>query len=151
MAAGHGLSIMRFGISTLMLTIFAVAVVCGIVLKGSFVAFGVGFIALAVLLIELMSKAGPRPLVVQETTTEFEAYMLRDYLAEHGVTAHVEDGRAAYAYSGIVRPRVLVAPRDAERTIKIMQALAQRQAAANESDTGPDEPSTPDDHVADNC
>ena len=142
---------MRFGISTLMLIIFAVAVVCGIVLKGSFVAFGIGFVALAVLLIELMSQSGPRPVVVQETATEAEAYMLRDYLAEHGVLARVEDGRGAYAYSGLVRPRVLVSPQDADRTIEIMQELAQRQAAAATESAAPfDEQSTPDDHDADN-
>ena len=142
---------MRFGISTLMLIIFAVAVVCGIVLKGSFVAFGIGFLALAVLLIELMSKAGPRPVVVRETATEVEAYMLRDYLAEFGVVARVEDGRAAYAYSGLVRPRVLVAPQDAERTMRIMEEFAHRQAAAATADSASPtgEQSPPDDHDAD--
>jgi hypothetical protein len=142
---------MRFGISTLMLIIFAVAVVCGIVLKGSFVAFGIGFVALAVLLIELISKSGPRPVVVRETATDVEAYMLRDYLAEHGVVARVEDGRAAYAYSGLVRPRVLVAPQDAERTVRIMQELANRKAAeaTGESAAPPHEHFSPDDDDAD--
>ena len=142
---------MRFGISTLMLIIFAVAVVCGIVLKGSFVAFGIGFVALAVLLIELMSKSGPRPVVVQETATEAGAYMLRDYLAEHGVVARVEERHAAYVYPGLIRPRVLVAPQDAERTIQIMQELAQRQTAAGATDSAAptDEHSTPDDHDSD--
>ena len=142
---------MRFGISTLMLIIFAVAVICGIVLNGSFIAFGIGFVALAVLLIELMSKSGPRPIVVKETATEAEAFMLRDYLAEHGVVARVEESRAGYVYPGLVRPRVLVSPQDSERTMQIMQELAQRQAAAatTESATEPDEPSPPDDHGAD--
>jgi hypothetical protein len=141
---------MRFGISTLMVIIFAVAVVCGIVLKGSFVAFGIGFVALAVLLIELMSKSGPRPVVVQETATEADAYMLRDYLFEHGVEARVEGGRGGNIYPGIMRPRVLVAPQDAERTLEIMQELAKRQAspAATEAARADEQPS-PDDHDAD--
>jgi hypothetical protein len=132
-----------------MLLVFAASIVCGIVLNGSFVAFGIGFIALAVLLIELMSKSGPRPVVVEEPATEVEAYMLRDYLAEHGVEARVEEGRAGSIYPGLLRPRVLVAPQDAERTFEIMQELANRQAsAANVAASA--EPSSAKDNDADN-
>lgn len=132
-----------------MLITFAAAVVCGIVLKGSFIAFGIGFVALAVLLIELMSKSGPRPVVVQEPATEVEAYLLRDFLAEHGVEARVEEGRAGYIYPGLMRPRVLVEPQDAERTFEIMQELAKRQATAAAKVATPDEQSPADDHDAD--
>lgn len=43
---------MKFGLSTLMVVVFVAAIICGIVLRGSFLAFGIGFMALAVLIVQ---------------------------------------------------------------------------------------------------
>jgi hypothetical protein len=116
---------MKFGISSLMIIVFAASVVCGIGFNGSFVAFGVGFVALVVLLIHLIAKSGPRPVVVGEMTTETEAHMLRNYLEEHGVDARVEGGRAGLAYPTISNPRVVVPLDQASRTMEILMELRQ--------------------------
>ena len=111
---------MKFGISSLMLLVFVASIICGIVLNGSFLAFAIGFMALAVLLGRLVSRTGPGSLTVQETATDAEAHLLRNYLTDHGVTAWVEGGLAIQAATGGFRPRVVVPERQAELASKVL-------------------------------
>jgi para-aminobenzoate synthetase component 1 len=110
----------KFGISSLMLVVLAASIICGVMLQESFIAFAIGFIALAILLGRLVSQSGPRSLTVHETATEADAHLLRNYLADHGVKAWVEGGMAVQSYAGLFRPRVVVPEGQAELAKQIM-------------------------------
>jgi para-aminobenzoate synthetase component 1 len=113
----------RFGISSLLILVLASSIICGIALQGSFLAFAIGFVALAFLLARL-TTAGPRSLTVRETTSEVDAAYIRDYLTAHGVTAWIEGSLAMELHPTVMlRPRVVVPERQAELAGKIMQQL----------------------------
>ena len=104
-----------------MLVVFVAAIVSGIALSNSFLAFGVGLVALGVFTWRLMSNSGPRPIVAHETNNELEAHMLRNYLADHGVDARVEGGQSGLPYPGLIPARVVVPPNEAERTADLLR------------------------------
>ena len=114
---------MKFGISTLMGVVFVAAIICGIALRGSFVAFVVGFGALAVLIMQLMRRSGPRPIAVHEADNEAEAHLVRNYLVEHGIAARVEGDRGSPIYPGVIRPRVVVPPEQAAQSDELLLEL----------------------------
>jgi hypothetical protein len=119
---------MKFGLSTLMLAVFIASIVFGVTVHGSFVAFAIGFVSLAVLLAQLMATSGPRPVVVLESASAVDAHMLRNFLVEHGVNARVEGALTTGAYPTVTRPRVIVPPTQSERAYAVMQQLAERNA-----------------------
>ena len=121
---------MKYGISTLMFLVFAASVVLGVVLKGSFLAFGMGFVALAVLIMQLMSKPPVGPVVLREFSSTPAAYLLRDHLMDHGVHAVVDEGRSSLVTTGFASPRVLVSNQDAERALRIVEAIESQRKDA---------------------
>ena len=143
-----GYQSMRFGISFLMVLVFLAAVVCGIV-RGSFVAFGIGFAAFVVLLMQLVMRAetpavpvaqsnaagafgpwkstaahAPSPVVFSEMASAAEAHMLRNYLADHGVDAWVDGDQSVWVYPGLIRPRVLVPLNQLEHARRVLEDYA---------------------------
>ena len=122
---------MRYGLSTLMLVVFAASILCGIWAHGSFVAFAIGFGSGAVLLINLMAKSGPRPIVVHESTSDAEAHLLRDLLVDHGIDARVEGSLASAAYPSLSRPRVVVPPSQLDQTRMVLQEFEDRSRSAD--------------------
>ena len=120
---------MKFGISTLMVLVFVCAVIFGIQ-RHSFVAFGIGFAALGILIMQLMAKSGPRPVVVEEGLSEVSAHMLGNFLRTRGIDARVETGWGATAmYSQTANCRVVVPPGQAERAAAILRESRAKSTA----------------------
>ena len=131
-----------------MVLVFAAAVARGVA-TGSFVAFGIGFLAFAGLLIHLVVRVGsfdgtpapvaandptgrwgskaphtPSPAVVCETASATEAHLLRNHLADRGLDSWVEGDQVIWAYPGLYRPRVLVRSDQVEQAAQVLREFA---------------------------
>ena len=140
---------MRFGISTLMFIIFAAAVVCAVALHGSFVAFGLGFMAFMLSLLQLMSRNGTEPVPVRETGTEAEAYLVRDLLVGHGIIARVEQNQMSSMFGGLRGARVVVQPQDEQRAHLVLAELDSDTAQESTADPDPQQHPAACDHDVD--
>jgi hypothetical protein len=110
---------MKYGLSTMLVVVFIVSVICGVTVRGSMVAFSIGFLAFGLLLIQMMARQGPRPVVVLETGDELKAHLMRNYLADCGVAARVEGSQGWQVY-GILPARVVVPPDQADRARQLI-------------------------------
>ena len=135
--------------------VFVAAVACGTA-NGSFLAFGIGFLAFAIILIQLVmgigspksapaledandptgrwgSKAAhaPSPAVVCEMGNAAEAHLLRNYLADRGLDAWVEGDQTVWIYPGLHRPRVLVRSDQLGAATQILTEFATRTSDEN--------------------
>jgi hypothetical protein len=136
-----------------MVLVFLAAVACGIA-RGSFLAFGIGFVAFCVLLTQLVMRAdspavptaqsnaaggfgpwksmparAPSAVVFSEMASAAEAHMLRNYLADHGVDAWVEGDQSVWVYPGLIRPRVLVPHDQLEQARRVLEDYAENGRA----------------------
>ncbi|MBI3465172.1 MAG: hypothetical protein HY000_19275 [Planctomycetes bacterium] len=148
---------MRYGISFLMGLVFVAAVACGIA-KGSFLAFGIGFLAFGVILIQLVMRVGSpdgghaleavndptgrwganathglSTAVVCEMGNAAEAHLLRNYLADRGLDAWVEGDQTVWIYPGLHRPRVLVRSDQLGAATQILTEFTMRSSNEAES------------------
>ena len=118
---------MRYGLNSLLILVCVVSALFGIIAQGSFVAFVIGFATLGLLLMRLMFRRQPGPIVVRETGSDAEAYGLKSFLREHGVVAEVHPGSLSTLADQSRPPRVMVPPEQAAEALELLEQLTDEE------------------------
>jgi hypothetical protein len=117
---------MRYGLNSLLILICVAAALFGVIAQGSLVAFVIGFAVLGLLLMRLMFRRRPGPVVVRETGTNAEAYGLKSFLRDYGVIAEVHPGSLSTLADNSRPPRVMVPPEQAADALELLSKLAEK-------------------------
>ena len=117
---------MRYGLNSLLILVCVVSALFGIVAQGSFVAFVIGLAAMGLLLMRLMFRRHPGPVVICETGSDAEAYGLKSFLREHGVVAEVHPASGSTLADNSRPPRVMVPPEQAADALELLERLKEQ-------------------------
>ena len=128
----------QFGLGSLLLlvTICAVAFSFWKSLGPGPVVFIIGFSALMLLVLRMMSHTPPDSLVVIDMGSDADAHACRSFLRAHGVAAEVVSEQAFQAFQLLHRsPQIVVSAEQADRARELLAELAE-EVHRTEDDAG---------------